>query len=179
MPKYDNGKLINYSIDEVNITYYHYKIEENGDYSFTVTNTLNKVHVFKWSWKLIAKKGSNKGNFSDKNKLGNGKKIGKYQSKNVISNKNKKSSSWDKNQRKHAVLKENGIELEESNNWDSNGTLEFDYGNIDDVPDSIELSDNSNHFKDSSDEIDKEKPVSDSGVIDSGDVEVEEVYVEE
>ena len=78
-----------------------------------------------------------------------------------------------------AILKENGIELEESNNWDSNGTLEFDYGNIDDVPDSIELSDNSNHFKDSSDEIDKEKPVSDSGVIDSGDVEVEEVYVEE
>ena len=211
LPKYDNGKLINYSIDEVNITYYHYKIEENGDYSFTVTNTLNKVHVFKWSWKLIAKKESNKGNFSDKNKLGNGKKIGKYQSKNVISNKNKKSSSWDKNQRKHsgryfdsgqefklfiflynqyffgnmtyedfvAVLKENGIELEESNNWDSNGTLEFDYDNIDDVPDSIELSDNSNHFKDSSDEIDKEKPVSDSGVIDSGDVEVEEVYVEE
>ena len=211
LPKYDNGKLINYSIDEVNITYYHYKIEENGNYSFTVTNTLNKVHVLKWSWKLIAKKGSNKGNFSDKNKLGNGKKIGKYQSKNVISNKNKKSSSWDKNQRKHsgryfdsgqefklfiflynqfffgnmtyedfvAVLKENGIELEESNNWDSNGTLEFDYDNIDDVPDSIELSDNSNHFKDSSDEIDKEKPVSDSGVIDSGDVEVEEVYVEE
>ena len=211
LPKYDNGKLINYSIDEVNITYYHYKIEENGDYSFTVTNTLNKVHVLKWSWKLIAKKESNKGNFSDKNKLGNGKKIGKYQSKNVISNKNKKSSSWDKNQRKHsgryfdsgqefklfiflynqyffgnmtyedfvAVLKENGIELEESNNWDSNGTLEFDYDNIDDVPDSIELSDNSNHFKDSSDEIDKEKPVSDSGVIDSGDVEVEEVYVEE
>ena len=210
LPKYDNGKLINYSID-VNITYYHYKIEENGDYSFTVTNTLNKVHVLKWSWKLIAKKESNKGNFSDKNKLGNGKKIGKYQSKNVISNKNKKSSSWDKNQRKHsgryfdsgqefklfiflynqyffgnmtyedfvAVLKENGIELEESNNWDSNGTLEFDYDNIDDVPDSIELSDNSNHFKDSSDEIDKEKPVSDSGVIDSGDVEVEEVYVEE
>ena len=211
LPKYDNGKLINYSIDEVNITYYHYKIEENGDYSFTVTNTLNKVHVLKWSWKLIAKKGSNKGNFSDKNKLGNGKKIGKYQSKNVISNKNKKSSSWDKNQRKHsgryfesgqefklfiflynqfffgnmtyedfvAVLKENGIELEESNNWDSNGTLEFDYDNIEDVPDSIELSDNSDHFEDSSDKIDKDKPVSDSGVIDSGDVEVEEVYVEE
>lgn len=211
LPKYDNGKLINYSIDEVNITYYHYKIEENGNYSFTVTNTLNKVHVFKWSWKLIAKKESNKGNFSDKNKLGNGKKIGKYQSKNVISNKNKKSSSWDKNQRKHsgryfdsgqefklfiflynqyffgnmtyedfvAVLKENGIELEESNNWDSNGTLEFDYDKIEDVPDSIELSDKGNHFEDSSDKIDKDKPASDSGEIDSGEVEVEEVYVEE
>ena len=211
LPKYDNGKLINYSIDEVNITYYHYKIEENGNYSFTVTNTLNKVHVLKWSWKLIAKKGSNKGNFSDKNKLGNGKKIGKYQSKNVISNKNKKSSSWDKNQRKHsgryfesgqefklfiflynqfffgnmtyedfvAVLKENGIELEESNNWDSNGTLEFDYDKIEDVPDSIELSDKGNHFEDSSDKIDKDKPASDSGEIDSGEVEVEEVYVEE
>ena len=211
LPKYDNGKLINYSIDEVNITYYHYKIEENGNYSFTVTNTLNKVHVLKWSWKLIAKKGSNKGNFSDKNKLGNGKKIGKYQSKNVISNKNKKSSSWDKNQRKHsgryfesgqefklfiflynqfffgnmtyedfvAILKENGIKLEESNNWDSNGTLEFDYDKIEDVPDSIELSDKGNHFEDSSDKIDKDKPASDSGEIDSGEVEVEEVYVEE
>ena len=78
-----------------------------------------------------------------------------------------------------AVLKENGIKLDESNNWDSNGTLEFDYDNIEDVPDSIELSDNSDHFEDSSDKIDKDKPVSDSGVIDSGDVEVEEVYVEE
>lgn len=215
LPKYDNGKLINYSIDEVNITYYHYKIEENGDYSFTVTNTLNKVHVLKWSWKLISKKEPKKepkkGNFSVKEKLGNGKKIGKYQSKNAVSNKNKKSISWDRNQRKHfksyseteqkhilfiklyneflfgnmtfedfvAILKENGIKLEESNNWDSNGTLEFDYDKIEDVPDSIELSDNSDHFEDSSDKIDKDKLVSDSGEIDSGEVEVEEVYVEE
>ena len=227
LPKYDGGKLITYSIDEVNITYYHYKIEENGNYSFTVTNTLNKVHVFKWSWKLIAEKvkseGSkvpnvpkvpevSKGKLPDKGKLlGNGKSIGKYQSKKTVSNKNKKSVSHNRNQGKPsdnyveykqkfrlfiylynqyffgnmtyedfvAALKENGIKLDESNNWDSNGTLEFDYDQIEDVPDSIELSDNSDHFEDSSDKIDKNKPVSDSGVIDSGDVEVEEVYVEE
>ena len=224
LPKYDNGKLINYSIDEVNITYYHYKIEENGNYSFTVTNTLNKVHVFKWSWKLIGEKVIPKeskapkvpkvpnGKLPKKGKLlGNGKSIGKYQSKKAIPNKNKKSFSHNRNQQKPsdihfeprqkfrlfiylynqfffgnmtyedfvAVLKENGIKLDESNNWDSNGTLEFDYDNIEDVPDSIELSDNSDHFEDSSDKIDKDKPVSDSGVIDSGDVEVEEVYVEE
>ena len=224
LPKYDNGKLINYSIDEVNITYYHYKIEENGNYSFTVTNTLNKVHVFKWSWKLIGEKVTPKeskapkvpkvpnGKLPKKGKLlGNGKSIGKYQSKKAIPNKNKKSFSHNRNQQKPsdihfeprqkfrlfiylynqfffgnmtyedfvAVLKENGIKLDESNNWDSNGTLEFDYDNIEDVPDSIELSDNSDHFEDSSDKIDKDKPVSDSGVIDSGDVEVEEVYVEE
>jgi hypothetical protein len=227
LPKYDGGKLITYSIDEVNITYYHYKIEENGNYSFTVTNTLNKVHVFKWSWKLIAEKvkseGSkvpnvpkvpevSKGKLPDKGKLlGNGKSIGKYQSKKTVSNKNKKSVSHNRNQGKPsdnyveykqkfrlfiylynqyffgnmtyedfvAALKENGIKLDESNNWDSNGTLEFDYDQIEDVPDSIELSDNSDHFEDSSDKIDKDKPVSDSGVIDSGDVEVEEVYVEE
>jgi hypothetical protein len=227
LPKYDNGKLITYSIDEVNITYYHYKIEENGNYSFTVTNTLNKVHVFKWSWKLIGEKvkseGSkvpnvpkvpevSKGKLPDKGKLlGNGKSIGKYQSKKTVSNKNKKSVSHNRNQGKPsdnyveykqkfrlfiylynqyffgnmtyedfvAALKENGIKLDESNNWDSNGTLEFDYDQIEDVPDSIELSDNSDHFEDSSDKIDKDKPVSDSGVIDSGDVEVEEVYVEE
>ena len=224
LPKYDNGKLINYSIDEVNITYYHYKIEENGNYSFTVTNTLNKVHVFKWSWKLIGEKVTPKeskapkvpkvpnGKLPKKGKLlCNGKSIGKYQSKKAIPNKNKKSFSHNRNQQKPsdihfeprqkfrlfiylynqfffgnmtyedfvAVLKENGIKLDESNNWDSNGTLEFDYDNIEDVPDSIELSDNSDHFEDSSDKIDKDKPVSDSGVIDSGDVEVEEVYVEE
>ena len=224
LPKYDNGKLINYSIDEVNITYYHYKIEENGNYSFTVTNTLNKVHVFKWSWKLIGEKVTPKESKAPKvpkvpnvklpkkgKLLCNGKSIGKYQSKKTIPNKNKKSVSHNRNQQKPsdihfdprqkfrlfiylynqfffgnmtyedfvAVLKENGIKLDESNNWDSNGTLEFDYDNIEDVPDSIELSDNSDHFEDSSDKIDKDKPVSDSGVIDSGDVEVEEVYVEE
>ena len=224
LPKYDNGKLINYSIDEVNITYYHYKIEENGNYSFTVTNTLNKVHVFKWSWKLIGEKVTPKESKAPKvpkvpnvklpkkgKLLCNGKSIGKYQSNKTIPNKNKKSFSHNRNQQKPsdihfdprqkfrlfiylynqfffgnmtyedfvAVLKENGIKLDESNNWDSNGTLEFDYDNIEDVPDSIELSDNSDHFEDSSDKIDKDKPVSDSGVIDSGDVEVEEVYVEE
>ncbi len=78
-----------------------------------------------------------------------------------------------------AILKENGIQIDESNNWDSNGTLEFDYDNIKEAPDSLELSDNSGHFEDSGDNIKKDNQASDSGVIDSGEVEMEEVYVEE
>ena len=77
------------------------------------------------------------------------------------------------------LLKENGIQIDESNNWDSDGTLEFEYDDIKEVPDSMELSDSNNHFEDSGDNIEKDKPASDSGVIDSGEVEVEEVYVEE
>ncbi len=55
LPKYKDDKLINYSIDEVNVTYYHYKIKDHGNNAFTVTNTLNKVHINKYSWKLIGK----------------------------------------------------------------------------------------------------------------------------
>ena len=43
----------------------------------------------------------------------------------------------------------------------------------------MELSDSQNHFEESGDDIEKNKPADDSGVIDSGEVEVEEVYVEE
>ena len=80
------------------------------------------------------------------------------------------------------LLKENGIKIDESKDWDiqgSKGVIEFDYDDVKEVPDSFELSDSSNHFEDSGDDIEKDKPASDSGVIDSGEVVVEEVYVEE
>ena len=235
LPKYKDGKLINYTIDEVNATYYHYKIKDHGNNTFTVTNTLNKVHIFKYSWKLIEKKESvfvkdgekertiytKKKNVPNKNVLNKvpnkngkfsvGKGFGKYQSKPYIF-KNKGTSSLNKKVEKYSsyghyetkqkyylfiylyeqylfgnmtfsdfiiLLKENGIQIDESNNWDSDGTLEFEYDDIKEVPDSMELSDSSNHFEDSGDNIEKDKPASDSGVIDSGEVEVEEVYVEE
>ena len=71
-----------------------------------------------------------------------------------------------------AILRENGIQIDESNAWNSNGTLIFDYDVLEDVPDSIELHDNGGHVEDSSDRVEKYNPRSDSGVIDSGEIEV-------
>ena len=241
LPKYKDGELINYSIDEVNVTYYHYKIKDHGNNTFTVTNTLNKVHIFKYSWKLIGKNISvfvkdgekeraryplnktvpankdpaskvpaNKAPNGNGKLSDNGKGFGKYQSKPYIHN-NKGTSSLNKKVEKYSyghyetkqkyylfiylyeqylfgnmtyndfivLLKENGIQIDKSNNWDSEGTLEFEYDDIKEVPDSMELSDSQNHFEESGDDIEKNKPADDSGVIDSGEVEVEEVYVEE
>ena len=78
-----------------------------------------------------------------------------------------------------AILQLNGIQIDESNAWDSNGTLIFDYDDLEDVPDSIGLHDNGGHVKDSSDSVEKHKPISNSGVIDSGEVVAEVVDVEE
>ena len=55
----------------------------------------------------------------------------------------------------------------------------FDYDDLEDVPDSIGLHDNGGHVKDSSDRVEKYKPISNSGVIDSGEVVAEVVDVEE
>ena len=236
LPKYKDGELINYSIDEVNV-----KIKDHGNNTFTVTNTLNKVHIFKYSWKLIGKNISvfvkdgekeraryplnktvpankdpaskvpaNKAPNGNGKLSDNGKGFGKYQSKPYIHN-NKGTSSLNKKVEKYSyghyetkqkyylfiylyeqylfgnmtyndfivLLKENGIQIDKSNNWDSEGTLEFEYDDIKEVPDSMELSDSQNHFEESGDDIEKNKPADDSGVIDSGEVEVEEVYVEE
>lgn len=250
LPKYNEGKLIDYSVDEVNITYYHYKVEDDGNNSFTVTNELNKVHVFKWSWKLVGQKEkyyvhdddkehghdtiikklpknhkSNKGVPNKHGKLlGNGKAIGKHNPKiavpkhknnNKPKNNNYKGSTYGKNHHeKHSsghyeyrqkyalfihlynqyffgnmtydeflvILEEHGIELNESHNWDSNGDMEFDYDNLEDVPDFVDLTDEEHHVHESSDHIDKNHQADESGVIDSGEVEVDEVdevYVEE
>ena len=78
-----------------------------------------------------------------------------------------------------ALLQLNGIQIDESNAWDSNGTLIFDYDDLEDVPDSVGLHDNGGHVKDSSDRVEKYKPISNSGVIDSGEVEAEVFDVEE
>jgi len=217
LPKYDNGKLINYSVDEVNITYYHYSIEAKDNYTFTVINTLNKVRVFKWAWKLI---GWNESYYErvevDDNVpvvkrsskvYAKGKGIGKYQPRYRAPYRNKNHISKGKHYinrlmfREHyrlfiylynqylygnmtysefvALLQLNGIQIDESNAWDSNGTLIFDYDDLEDVPDSIGLHDNGGHVKDSSDRVEKYKPISNSGVIDSGEVVAEVVDVEE
>ncbi|MEE3324550.1 MAG: Cna B-type domain-containing protein, partial [Methanosphaera sp.] len=217
LPKYDNGKLINYSVDEVNITYYHYSIDPVDDYTFTVTNTLNKVRVFKWAWKLI---GWNESYYErvevDDNVpvvkrsskvYAKGKGIGKYQPRYRAPYRNKNHISKGKHYinrlmfREHyrlfiylyneylygnmtysefvALLQLNGIQIDESNAWDSNGTLIFDYDDLEDVPDSIGLHDNGGHVKDSSDRVEKYKPISNSGVIDSGEVVAEVFDVEE
>ncbi len=215
LPKYDNGKLINYGVDEVNITYYHYSIESEDNYTFTVTNTLNKVRVFKWAWKLI---GWNESYYErvevDDNVpvvkrsskiYAKGKGIGKYQPRYTPYKKNYRSNGkhyinrlmfrehyrlfiYLYNQYLYgnmtysefvALLQLNGIQIDESNAWDSNGTLIFDYDDLEDVPDSIGLHDNGGHVKDSSDRVEKYKPISNSGVIDSGEVEAEVFDVEE
>jgi len=219
LPKYNNGELIKYNVDEVNITYYHYSIEANDDYSFTVTNTLNNVRVFKWAWKLI---GWNESYYEHVEEeydykvpvvkrsskvLYKGKGIGKYQPRHKVPYKNKNLRNKGKYSyerlmfREHyrlfiylyneylygnmtysefvAILQLNGIQIDESNAWDSNGTLIFDYDDLEDVPDSIGLHDNGGHVKDSSDSVEKHKPISNSGVIDSGEVVAEVVDVEE
>ena len=72
-----------------------------------------------------------------------------------------------------AILKQNGIEIGRSNAWNSNGEIILEYETINDVPDTIELHDNSEHLGDYSQKIDKTKAQDNSGVIDSGDIEVE------
>jgi hypothetical protein len=219
LPKYVGGKLINYSVDEVNITYYHYEVKTDDNQTFTVINTLNKVRVFKWAWKLIGDNGSwyepydiddktpaKKSVVKKNTKYGlKGHGIGKYQPRYNIPNNRK--SSWNNNHRKDshirklswqwyrlyiylykeymfgnmtfsefiAILQENGIQIDESNAWNANGTLIFDYDNLEEVPDSIELHDNGGYVEDSRDSVEKYKPRSDSGVIDSGEIVVEVV----
>ena len=72
-----------------------------------------------------------------------------------------------------AILKLNGIEIDSTNAWDENGVIIIDYDNLEDVPDTIEIHDNSGHIKDSSYSIDKNNAPSSSGEIDSGNIEVE------
>jgi phosphatidate phosphatase APP1 len=71
-----------------------------------------------------------------------------------------------------AILKLNGIEIDSTNAWDENGVIIIDYDNLEDVPDTIEIHDNSGHIKDSSYSIDKNYAPSSSGEIDSGNIEV-------
>lgn len=71
-----------------------------------------------------------------------------------------------------AILKLNGIEIASLNSWNENGEIIIDYDNLEDVPDSIEIVDNSGHLEDYSQSINKNNAPDNEGVIDSGDVEV-------
>ena len=72
-----------------------------------------------------------------------------------------------------AILKLNGIEIARVSNWDENGEIILDYNDLSEVPDTIELHDNSENVQDYVQNIDKNKQPSSSGEIDSGDIEVE------
>ena len=78
-----------------------------------------------------------------------------------------------------AILKANGIDPVMSNAWNSSGFLTFDYDDLEKVPDSIELHDNGGHVQDSSDNVEKYKAPSSSGVIDEGKIKLEVVEIEE
>jgi len=78
-----------------------------------------------------------------------------------------------------AILKANGIDPVMSNAWNSSGILTFDYDDLEKVPDSIELHDNGGHVQDSSDNVEKHKPASSSGVIDEGKIKLEVIEIEE
>ena len=78
-----------------------------------------------------------------------------------------------------AILKANGIDPVISNAWNSSGILTFDYDDLEKVPDSIELHDNGGHVQDSSDNVEKHKPASSSGVIDEGKIKLEVIEIEE
>ncbi|WP_461436109.1 MSCRAMM family protein, partial [Methanosphaera sp.] len=72
------------------------------------------------------------------------------------------------------VLKLNGIEIASTNAWDENGQITLTYDDISEVPDSIEIQDNSGHFSDYNSDIEKDNAPSSSGEIDSGDINVEQ-----
>ena len=72
-----------------------------------------------------------------------------------------------------AILKLNGIEIASVSNWDANGQIILEYDDLSEVPDTIEIHDNSGHVGDYSQNINKNNAPSSDGVVDSGDIEVE------
>ena len=68
------------------------------------------------------------------------------------------------------ILQQNDIQINESNLWNREGTLIFDYDTLEEVPDFIELHDNGGHIRDSNDRVEKYNPRSNSGVIKQGTV---------
>ena len=72
-----------------------------------------------------------------------------------------------------AVLKLNGIEIASTNEWDENGVISLTYDDLSEVPDSIEIHDESGHVQDYSSNIDKNSQPSSSGEIDGDDIQVE------
>jgi hypothetical protein len=72
------------------------------------------------------------------------------------------------------VLKLNGIEIASTNAWDENGQIKLTYDDISEVPDSIEIQDNSGHYSDYNSNIEKDNAPSSSGEIDGDDIKVEQ-----
>lgn len=72
-----------------------------------------------------------------------------------------------------AAMQQAGITMEQYNNWNSEGVLTVDYDSIDEVPDSIQLSNSKGDVPTSSDTVDKSGSSGHDGVMDSGEVEVE------
>ena len=73
-----------------------------------------------------------------------------------------------------AILKINGIEVASVSNWNSDGQIVLEYDNLEDVPDSIEIHDNSGHVQDYSNSINKDNAPDNDGVVDSGNIEVQQ-----
>ena len=73
-----------------------------------------------------------------------------------------------------AILQLNGIEIDRIASWDDNGQLILEYDNLEDVPDTIEIHDKSGHFEDYTGSIDKDNRPDSNGVVDSGDIDVEQ-----
>ena len=78
-----------------------------------------------------------------------------------------------------AILNREGISISDfSSAWDSTGTITIDYDDLEDVPDSITLTNTKGDVPDSSDHVDKYNAPSAEHVIDQGEVEVEIVMDE-
>ena len=219
LPKYNNGKLVNYTVDETNVSNYTKSLENNQN-TWTITNALNYTPLkFLWAWKLINYtecyngQGSNDDGTVDslnhpiikKNaKAYSIKGVGKYHYNKKYSSmkwfaKNKYSHRHSSYQYKGcrvkyrlfvylyrayffgnmtysdfiAAMQQAGITMEQYNNWNSEGVLTVDYDSIDEVPDSIQLSNSKGDVPTSSDTVDKSGSSGHDGVMDSGEVEVE------
>ena len=228
LTKFNNSKLIKYTVNESKVKYYNTTITSDDEYNFTITNNLKIVkRTCVWAWRLIGINETYYVEVTDdynhtrivpkavvKNKvstIGKTRGIGRYSPRHSYPNKYRKQSSWKPYQGKHsykrmmsrekyrlfiflcqkcffgnmsyadfvAILKANGIDPVMSNAWNSSGFLTFDYDDLEKVPDSIELHDNGGHVQDSSDNVEKYKAPSSSGVIDEGKIKLEVVEIEE
>ena len=112
LPKYENGILINYTVDEVIIPEGYNKTLINGDYNFTIINPHRPTpKIFKWAWKLIHDYWEEEAtindldNITDKTPTNN--KIIKQSesniktSSNIIKNRNYRTNNYYKSYNKH------------------------------------------------------------------------------
>lgn len=78
-----------------------------------------------------------------------------------------------------AILSREGISISDfTSDWNADGTIIIDYDDLEDVPDTITLTNTKGDVPDSYDNVEKYNTPSASGVIDQGEVEVEIVMDE-